>query len=81
MELNSNTIKNAETENLSLDELVDIRDVTIDTSLPFTERIINYIQQIKNPYCYKCGDIAVKIKFADTDVTMEECMESYLRNI
>ena len=31
-----------------LDELVDIRDVKIDKALPVEERIISYVQQIKN---------------------------------
>jgi predicted RNA binding protein with dsRBD fold (UPF0201 family) len=32
------------------DTLVDIETVTIRTDLPKEERILDYIQQIKNPY-------------------------------
>ena len=59
------------------DNLVDICEVKVDTSLPPAERMADYIRQIKNPYCFKCGNIAVKIKFAGA-ATFEECMESYL---
>ena len=32
-----------------LSELVDIRDVVIDRTLPVEERIKSYVEQIKNP--------------------------------
>ena len=62
------------------DTLVDIRDVHIDRTLSKEERIKSFIRQIKNPYVYKCGDIIVKATFSDTDETLEDRMEHYLRN-
>ena len=81
MNMNFGVMESREIEGINLDNLIDICNIKVDTSLPAEERIADYIRQIKNPYCYKCGDIVVKIKFADTDVTMEECMENYLRSI
>lgn len=63
------------------DTLVDICDVKIDRSLPLEERVRSFVEQIKNPYCFKCGNAVVKTSFLDTDVTLEECVESYLRNL
>ena len=63
------------------DTLVDIHDVKIDRSLPKEERIRSFVEQIKNPYCFKCGNVAVKMVFADTDVTLEDRMEHYLRSL
>ena len=37
-------------KNISLDELVDIRDVKVNMKLSKEERIKDYIRQIKNPY-------------------------------
>ena len=37
----------------SIDELVDIRDVKLDSSLGQAERIQSFLQQIKNPYCFR----------------------------
>ena len=59
--------------------LKDIRDVHINTELPQKERILDFIRQIGNPYCYRCGDYVVKVGFADTDVSLEERMLSYIR--
>ena len=58
-------------------ELVDIKDVQINTDLPFRERIMDYISQVKNPYCYISNGIMVKLSFAGTK-SLTDCLESYL---
>ena len=44
------------------ESLVDINDISVDKNLPKSERIKEYIRQIKNPYCFKCGDFVVKAR-------------------
>ena len=60
----------------NLDELVDIRDVQVDSNLPKLERILEYLRQIKNPYHFKCGKFTVTARFADNGVTIEDCLQS-----
>ncbi|NCE66299.1 hypothetical protein D1159_17395 [Pseudoflavonifractor sp. 524-17] len=60
--------------------LRDIRDVTIRTDLPKKERILDFIRQIGNPYCYRHGKYVVKVSFTDTDVTLEDRMLAYIRS-
>lgn len=60
--------------------LRDIEDVTVDASLPKAERMKSYIEQIGNPYCYRHGKYVVKVSFANTDKTLEDCLLSYLRS-
>lgn len=62
------------------ESLRDIRDMEINAGLPKEERILDFIRQIGNPYCYRHGDYVVKISFTDTDVTLEERMLSYIRS-
>lgn len=73
-------MKNIDVRTVSRDDLVDIRDVKIDRTLPKEDRIRSFIMQIGNPYCFKCGNVVVKTSFADTEVTLEERMEHYLRS-
>lgn len=63
------------------DTLVDIRDVEIDHELPKEARVLNFIEKIKNPYCFKHGKVIVKVGFADTEDTFENRFESYLRSV
>ena len=64
--------KNNERNGNTFEELVDIRNVKIDRNLPSDERIRSFIEQIKNPYCFKVGDTVVKVSFADTPNTMTD---------
>lgn len=64
---------------LDRDSLVDNRDVEVKSELPVYERMIDYIQQIGNPYCYRHGKYVVKISFTDTDVSLEDRLISYIR--
>ena len=56
-------------------ELVDIADVKIRDDLPIPERIRDYIEQIRNPYCYLSHGTVVKIRFTGSR-TLEECISS-----
>ena len=60
--------------------LRDIREVKVNTDLPKRERILDFIRQIGNPYCYRHGKYVVKIRFADTNVTLEDRMLAYIRS-
>lgn len=67
-------------KNISLDELVDIRDVKINTKLSKEEKIADYIRQIKNPYCYKYKNHRVIVTFnQNTNLTLKDCLEEYLK--
>ena len=60
--------------------LKDIRDVHVNMDLPKQERILDFIRQIGNPYCYRHGKHVVKVSFSDTDVTLEQRLLSYIRS-
>lgn len=61
--------------------LVDVRDVVVNTSLPRDRRMQDYLEQIKNPYCFKCDKTVVKVSFADTESTLEDRLEKYLLSL
>ena len=62
------------------DTLRDIRDVVVNTDLPKQERILDFMRQIGNPYCFRHGKYVVKVSFTDTDVTLEDRLLSYIRS-
>ena len=61
----------ADLHSVSIDDLVDLRDVVLDRTLPLPLRFLDYVRQVKNPYLYRVGPIIVKldkggnIRFAD----------------
>ena len=76
--LSITAMKNANLATIHRDELVDIRDVKVNTSLPKRERAIDFIRQIGNPYCYRHGKYVVKVGFSDTEVSLEERLAGYI---
>lgn len=61
------------------DELVDIRTVSVSKELPKEERIAEFVRQIKNPYCFRCGDFTIRACFASDGVTIEERLQGLIR--
>jgi len=62
-------------------QLVERSTIRLDPNAPREERLREFIRQIKNPYCYLDGKTVVKITFSDTDTTLEDCVEHYLRGL
>ena len=73
-------MQNVDIRTVDPDTLRDIRDVEVNTALPKKERMLDFIRQIGNPYCYRHGKYVVKVSFTDTDVTLEDRMLSYIRS-
>lgn len=71
-------MKNKNFEDLNSNELVDIKNIEIDTSKPKIEKLIDFIETIKNPYLFKVGDIIVKIKFSNNNQSFQEKMENII---
>ena len=62
----------------SIDELVDIRDVKLDSSLGQAERIQSFLQQIKNPSCFRVGDVVVNVAYTEGGPTLNDCFADML---
>ena len=74
-------MKDIDIRTVETSTLVDFSDVVIKTDLPKPERMVDYFIQARNPYCLKCGKIAVKILYSDTDTLMDDLILSYMRTI
>ena len=61
--------------------LVDIREIQINKKLPREQKFEDFLRQIRNPYCYRCGKLVVKVSFSDTDATLEDRLEHYLATL
>lgn len=66
-------------QDVPVTELKDINSIIVDKSLPPTLRILSYIEQVGNPYCFKVGDVKVKIDYASNGPTLQSCLENILR--
>lgn len=70
-----------DTSQLTVDDLVEIKDVVIDRTKTKFERIISYLIQIKNPYCVRVGNMKVNMAYADSDGTLDDSILSMLTSL
>lgn len=66
-----------EIDKIDRKNLIDIRSVQIDTSQPSEIRMKRYLEQIKNPYCFLCGDTPVRIRFVSSNKTLAKSLGDY----
>lgn len=64
-----------------LSSLMDIRDITVDRSLPVEDRIRSYVEQVKNPYCFRVGDVKVRVSFASDGRTLNDSFTDMLASL
>ena len=64
-----------------LSELIDIRDVKVDRSLPTEDRIKSYIEQVKDPYCFKVGDVKVRVSYSKGEQTLNDSFSAMIASL
>lgn len=74
-------LKCVDVREVKREELVDIREVEIDRDLPVEERLREFVRQVKNPYCFKVGDVVVKTAFSSSGGSFEERFERMLSGL
>lgn len=74
-------MKEVDIHTVDRESLMDIRDVKVDGKLPRQQRFDDFLRQIRNPYCYRCGKMVVKVSFSDTEATLEDRLEHYLETM
>ena len=60
------------------ESLVDIRDVKLDSNMEQADRVRSFIQQVKNPYRFKVGDVVVNVAYTNGGATLNECFADML---
>jgi hypothetical protein len=72
-------LRSVNPDEVDRNNLVDIQDIVVESQLPKEERIANFIQNIKNPYLCKCGNMVVQSVFEETDITLIDRLIQYFR--
>lgn len=81
MDTDFELMKNVDIRTVDIETLQDIRDIKIDESASAEKRRQEFLSQIKNPYCFRCGDIAVKVEYKNDGPSLEECLKAHLKTM
>lgn len=74
-------LKQVDVRTVDPNTLVDIRTLEIDKTLPREQRMAEFVRQVKNPYCFRVGKVAVSVGYSGDGVTFEQRMEHYLQTL
>lgn len=74
-------MKAVDIRNVDKSLLVDLNTVKIDDTKPVAERVESFLQQINNPYCFKIGDVAVKVNYKSEGPTFQQSFENMLKTL
>ena len=61
--------------------LVDVTKIEIDESLSKEERVAEFLRQVKNPYCFRVGNMIVKNVYSNDGVSLRERFEQFARTL
>lgn len=75
------TLRSVDIRSVDKKSLVDLNSVLIDESKPVQERVLSFLQQIKNPYCFRIGNVAVKVNYKSDGPSFQQNFEDLLRTI
>ena len=75
------TLKSVDIRSVDKSSLVDLNSVHIDESKPVQERVLSFLQQIQNPYCFRIGDVAVKVNYKSDGPSFQQNFEDLLRTV
>ena len=45
------------------EKLVDLKEIQLDESKSIHERMLDFLEKVRNPYLFRVGDMIVKVNF------------------
>ena len=65
-------------ETVNMEGLADISTLELDNSLPKEKRLECVLEKLKNPFCFRYGEMGIKLEFDDNAPPMSEVLISFL---
>ena len=65
-------------ETVDVQQLADISKLELDNSLPNEKRPAYVLEKLKNPLCFRYGEMGIKLEFDDNALPMQEVLTNFL---
>ena len=66
---------------VNVNDLVELSTVHTDPEQAKSVRMKDYINQVKNPYCFRKGKTVIKTSYAKTGPTIEELLANVIMRL
>ena len=64
-------LKKVDVRTVDISALEDIEKIEIDSSLSARERWMDFAEKIKNPFCFICNGMIVKVSYSEAQESLE----------
>lgn len=59
-------------------KLADISALEFDNTLPKEKRPAYVLEKLKNPLCFRCGEVGIKLEFDDNAPPIQEVLTNFM---
>ena len=66
-------------ETVNKADLIDVNSFTFDTTVPQAERAAHIAAAVKNPYCFRVGNMGVKLEFPEKAPLLQDVFTEFLK--
>ena len=63
---------------VAAESLPDVSGMTFNNALSREDRVLRFLQAVKNPYCFCVGGVGVKIEFAESGPSLQDALTDFL---
>ena len=63
------------------ESLVDVSGILISDDMTKEERVAEFVKQVKNPYCFRVGDMVVKNVYSFDGISLKDRFEQFARTL
>ena len=72
-------LANVDIKTVNKNDLVDVSGFTFDNSVPQEQRAARVVNMVKNPYCFRVGDMGVKLEFSEGAPALHDMFADFLK--
>ena len=78
-QVNMERLANVDIQTVRKEELIDVSGAAFDNSVPQKYRAAQVLQITGNPYCFRVGDLCVKLEFLESAPPLQDAFSSFLQ--
>lgn len=69
---------NVNMDTVDRSKLADISTLKFDNTLPKEKRPAYVLERLKNPFCFRCGEVGIKLEFDDNAPPIQEVLTNFM---
>lgn len=76
-----NRLENIPLSEININEVDELANISINRRKSSNERILDFLNTVKNPYVFKMNGKLIKISFSKTSKTADDCLTNVLKSL